>query len=144
MCARRQARKNQANPQKCPFNCKRYCSSEEEKPHTPATPELLLFFSPPRALLTRGEAIQQAFPSFSKCDCFHHHHLSRPAWLPACSRQDPKPGKADSTLRTSCSIQVFRTHSLSTVAIHNNIRRLSCKSTFISTDWTTPTSTNCP
>lgn len=133
-----------SQPPKVPIQVQKVLQFRGGKTHTPATPELLLFFSPPRALLTRGEAIQHAFPSFSKCDRFHHHHLCRPAWLPARSRQDPKPGKADSTLRTSCSIQVFRTHSLSTVVIHNNIRRLSCKSTFISTDWTTPTSTNCP
>lgn len=53
----RQARKNQDNSQEhCAHSGAKLTAVQSRKSHTLATPEQLLFFSPPRALLTRGEA----------------------------------------------------------------------------------------
>lgn len=106
-CAGVQARKAQANtPKHCACSGAKLTAFQRGKTHILATPEVLLFSSPPRALVTRGDATWQACPHLAKCDYFHRYHLHRPTWLPARFGQDPKPGKAGSTLHISFSIQV--------------------------------------
>lgn len=81
----------------CSFRCKTYCRFIDGK-YTLAAPEMLLFFSPLRALLTGGEAILTLCPV-----CYH---LCRPHWFPTCSRKDPQPAGATITPHISFHIQL--------------------------------------